>query len=167
MSTGLPTRMHGSRPPLPKPSRPRAPIRRAKEQGGPQTNRASRTAHHAPMRTRKTQAAQRLRAGSAWEENDLVFCQQNGRPLDPNGHSKAWKKFLAKPGIREGRLHDASHTAATLLPVQGVDQRTVKAIMGWSEVAMTKRYQHVVRELRREAAARMGEFLWGPTTNTA
>lgn len=113
---------------------------------------------------RKTQAAERLRAGSTWEENDLVFCQQNGRPLDPDGHSKAWKRFLAKAGIREGRLHDARHTAATLLLVQGVDQRTVMAIMGWSEVAMTKRYQHVVPELRREAAARMGEVLWGPTT---
>jgi len=82
------------------------------------------------MGTRKTQAAQRLRAGSAWEENDLVFCQHNGRPLDRDGPSKAWKKFLAKAGIREGRLHEATHTAATLLPVQGVDQRTVMASMG-------------------------------------
>jgi hypothetical protein len=34
------------------------------------------------------------------------------------------------------------------------------AIMGWSEVAMTKRYQHVVPELRQEAAARIGAALW-------
>jgi integrase len=43
-----------------------------------------------------------------------------------------------------------------------VDQRTVMAIMGWSEVSMTKRYQHVVPELRREAASRIREVLWGP-----
>ena len=111
---------------------------------------------------RKAQAAERLRSGSSWEENDLVFCQPNGRPLDPDGHSKAWKKFLARAGVREARLHDARHTAATLLLVQGVDQRTVMAIMGWSEVSMTKRYQHVVPELRREAASRIREVLWGP-----
>jgi integrase len=112
---------------------------------------------------RRAQAAERLLAGSSWEENDLVFCQRNGRPLDPDGHSKAWKNFLTRAGVREARLHDARHTAATLLLVQGVDQRTVMAIMGWSEVSMTKRYQHVVPELRREAATRMTEVLWGPT----
>ena len=68
-----------------------------------------------------------------------VFSQVNGRPLDPDGHSKAWKTFLDRAGVRQGRLHDARHTAATLLLVQGVDQRTVMAIMGWSEVSMTKR----------------------------
>jgi integrase len=110
---------------------------------------------------RKFQAGERLRAGAMWEDNDFVFCQENGRPLDPDGHSKAWKRFLAQAGVREGRLHDARHTAATLLLVQGVDQRTVMALMGWSEVSMTKRYQHVIPELRREAATRVGAALWG------
>jgi hypothetical protein len=40
-------------------------------------------------------------------------------------------------------------------------------LMGWSQVSMTKRYQHVVPELRR-AAERMTDVLWGPTaTRTA
>lgn len=112
-------------------------------------------------RHRKSQASERLLAGPMWEENDLVFSQVNGRPLDPDGHSKAWKTFLDRAGVRQGRLHDARHTAATLLLVQGVDQRTVMAIMGWSEVSMTKRYQHVIPELRREAATRVGVALWG------
>ncbi len=110
---------------------------------------------------RKSQASERLQAGPAWEENDLVFSQVNGRPLDPDGHSKAWKRFLDRAGVRQGRLHDARHTAATLLLIQGVDQRTVMALMGWSEVSMTKRYQHVIPELRREAATRVGAALWG------
>lgn len=33
--------------------------------------------------------------------------------------------------------------------------------MGWSEQRMLSRYQHVVDELRPEAAARIGEGSWG------
>jgi site-specific recombinase XerD len=91
----------------------------------------------------------------------LVFCQTNGKPVGPEDHSRAWKALLEKVGVREARLHDACHTAATLLLVQGVDACTVIDLMGWSQVFMTKRYQHVVPELRTAAAARMTEALWG------
>jgi hypothetical protein len=56
--------------------------------------------------------------------------------------------------------HDARHTAATLLLVQGVNARTVMDIMGWTEARMLSRNQHVVDELRRDAADRMGQALW-------
>jgi site-specific recombinase XerD len=42
----------------------------------------------------------------------------------------------------------------------GVDARTVMALMGWSSMALLQRYQHVVDELRRDAAERMGRTLW-------
>lgn len=118
---------------------------------------------------RQTQLKERMLAGTLWEDNGLVFAQPNGRPLDPDRHTAAWNEFLAMAGVRPARLHDARHTAATLLLVQGVDTRTVMALMGWSHVAMTTRYQHVVPELRREAAERMGEALWstGTATKTA
>jgi hypothetical protein len=37
---------------------------------------------------------------------------------------------------------------------------TVRDIMGWTEARMLSRYQHVVDELRRDAADRMGQALW-------
>jgi integrase len=110
---------------------------------------------------RKEQAAEQLLAGDSWKPHGLVFCQSNGKPLGPEDHSRAWKTVLAKAGVRDARLHDARHTAATLLLVQGVDARTVMDLMGWSQVSMTKRYQHVVPELRTAAASRMAEALWG------
>jgi site-specific recombinase XerD len=58
------------------------------------------------------------------------------------------------------RLHDARHTAATLLLVQGADIRTVMSIMGWTEMATAQRYTHAVDELRRRAARQMGALLW-------
>lgn len=74
---------------------------------------------------------------------------------------KQWKQLLVAAGVRDARLHDARHTAATLLLVQGVDARTVMDLLGWSHVSMTRRYQHVVSELRSEAARRVGVALWG------
>jgi len=39
-------------------------------------------------------------------------------------------------------------------------------VMGWSEQRMLSRYQHVVDELRRDAADLMGAALWPDTTET-
>ncbi len=63
-------------------------------------------------------------------------------------------------GVRDARLHDARHTAATLLLEQGVDIRVVQEILGHSTLAMTKRYTHVTDTLARQAAERMGRALW-------
>ena len=59
-----------------------------------------------------------------------------------------------------GRLHDARHTAATVLLVLGVPERTVMGIMGWSSTAMAARYQHVTDPIRRDVADRIGGLLW-------
>lgn len=94
---------------------------------------------------------------------DLVFSTDWGIPVDPAADQREWKQLLRDAGVREVRLHDARHTAATLLLLQSVDIRTVMAIMGWTEMATAQRYVHAVDELRHEAARRMGMTLWaGP-----
>jgi integrase len=111
---------------------------------------------------RQQQVAERLAAGTEWHDHDLIFAQPDGTPIDPDGHTKDWNAFLQRAGVRPGRLHDARHTAATLLLVQGVDPRVVLDIMGWSSLSMTTRYQHVVPELMQAAADKIGTALWGP-----
>ncbi|HEY3546069.1 MAG TPA: site-specific integrase [Propionicimonas sp.] len=117
-------------------------------------------------RHRQQQREARIHAGSVWEECGLVFINVYGRPIDPGDHSVHWTKFLEHLGIRPARLHDARHTAATLLLVQGVDQRVVMGMFGWTSAAMTTRYQHVVPELVNEASRRMSDLLWGGGTPT-
>jgi hypothetical protein len=51
---------------------------------------------------------------------------------------------LVSAGVREARLPDARHTAATFLLVLGVAQR----------------YQHVPDDLRRTIASQVGGLLW-------
>lgn len=103
----------------------------------------------------------RLAAGEAWDStHDLVFPRANGGLIDPSRDHTEWKALLKGAGVREVRLHDARHTAATLLLLQSVDIRTVMSIMGWTEMATAQRYTHAVDELRRRAARQMGVLLW-------
>jgi integrase len=103
----------------------------------------------------------RLAAGSDWDStHDLVFPARSGRIVDPARDHTEWKALLQRAGVREVRLHDARHTAATLLLLQYVDIRTVMSIMGWTEMATAQRYTHAVDELRRRAARQMGALLW-------
>ncbi|MBA3741611.1 tyrosine-type recombinase/integrase [Sporichthya sp.] len=106
-------------------------------------------------------APQAARAvGPLWHDLDLVFTQPDGRHLGPEQDWRAWKDLLKVAGVRDARLHDARHTAATLLLEQGVDIRVVQEILGHSTLAMTKRYTHVTDTLARQAAERMGRALW-------
>lgn len=97
-----------------------------------------------------------------WEEHSLVRCQPTGRPIDARADWEDWKEVLRLAGVRDARVHDGRHTAATMLLLQGVDDATVMAVMGWTDRRMLRRYQHVVAELRREATRRVAELLYGP-----
>jgi integrase len=112
---------------------------------------------------RVAQDAERKHAGSLWEDNGLVFCGQTGKPIDPSRDREEWKSILAEAGVRDVTGHQARHAAATLLLLKGVDRRVVMDIMCWSSERMLSRYQHVVDEMRTEAAKRLGGALFGGT----
>lgn len=108
------------------------------------------------------QAKEREHAGSEWHEGGWMFAQPNGRPLDPRRDLDEWKTLLEEAEVREGRLHDARHTAATVLLLLGVQQRAVMAMMGWSNTSMAKRYQHITEGLQRDIADQLNQFFWNP-----
>jgi integrase len=112
---------------------------------------------------REIQAQERLTAGSLWEDHGYVFAQPNGRPIDPKADHQAWKDLLDEAGVREARLHDARHTAATMLLVLNVGTRAVMDMMGWSSSSMAARYQHVTNDLRHDIADSLGGLFWGTT----
>jgi integrase len=89
-----------------------------------------------------------------------------GRPLNSKSDYQRWKALLKAAGVRDGRLHDARHTAATVLLVLGVPERTVMGIMGRSSTAMAARYQHVTDPIRHAVAAQVGGLLWADKTAT-
>ena len=95
-----------------------------------------------------------------WREGEWVFTSAIGEPLNLNSDYHRWKALLREAGVRDGRLHDARHTAATVLLVLGVPERTVMGIMGWSSTVMAARYQHVTDPIRRQVADQIGGLLW-------
>jgi integrase len=110
---------------------------------------------------RATQLAERVVAGPVWEDHDLVFAQPNGRPIDRKADWRAWKALLNEAGVREVRLHDGRHTAATLLLSEGVHPRVVMEVLGHAQMrTTTDTYSHVMPALGRDAADRMGKALW-------
>lgn len=109
---------------------------------------------------KRKQATERATARQLWQDGGYVFARPDGRPLSPNTDYHEWKRLLADAGLREVRLHDARHTAATVLLVLGVPTPTAMAIMGWSSPAMAKRYQHLVESVRRDVARQVGGLLW-------
>jgi integrase len=72
-----------------------------------------------------------------------------------------WKTVLREAGVREVRLHDGRHTAATLLLSEGVHPRVVMEVLGHAQMrTTTDTYSHVMPALGRDAADRMGNALW-------
>ncbi|MCW2497093.1 MAG: int [Jatrophihabitans sp.] len=111
---------------------------------------------------RAAQAAERLAAGSMWQDHGHVFATVIGGPIDPGVDHRAWKSLLKAAGVREARLHDARHTAATLLLTQGVAPRVAMEILGHSQISLTMNtYTHVMPEVSRDATNRVGAALWG------
>jgi integrase len=110
---------------------------------------------------RAGQLKERMIAGSIWHDGEYVWCQSTGRPIDAHADWDEWKALLREAGIRDARVHDARHTAATLLLAQGVDQRVVMEILGHSQISMTARYAHVLPQVMTDAAEKIGQALWG------
>jgi len=109
---------------------------------------------------RSEQDEQRRKARQEWVAGDWVFASPTGEPLNPNTDYHEWKALLERAKVRESRLHDARHTAATMLLALGVPERAAMGIMGWSSTAMAARYQHMTDPIRRDIAKRVGGLLW-------
>jgi integrase len=117
----------------------------------------------------KTQTGQRLiplvpwmaTALRSWAEvcppspHRLVWPRADGRPQTAKADSAAWKALQVEAGVSsDGRgyyLHEARHTCATLLLVEGTSEKVVTAIMGHSSIVSTAKYQHVNQAMAREA----------------
>lgn len=113
------------------------------------------------------QDIERRRAGSLWQEGGWVFTDELGRAVNPRTDWSHWKSLLRNAGVRETRLHDARHTAATCLLLLGTNPRATMAIMGWTDPGMIQRYQHLISPVRAEVAHQLGALLWGDAASAA
>lgn len=109
---------------------------------------------------REEQEAERRVAAQLWKGGDWLFTNPSGEPVNPRTDYTEWKRLLQRAGLRDGRLHDARHTAATVLLLLGVSERAVIGIMGWSNGSMAMRYQHITAQVRGDIAKQVDGLLW-------
>jgi integrase len=82
---------------------------------------------------REEQDAERAAAGQLGTDGRWLFATPTGGPLNPRTDYTDWKRLLTRAGVRVGRLHDAGHTAATVLLLLGVPERAVMGADGLVE----------------------------------
>lgn len=102
-------------------------------------------------------AADRLRLGPGWQDEDRVFPGAGGGPTGENTIRKALDRALAKAKITgHVRIHDLRHTAATALLAAGGDLRDVQEMLGHASYALTAdTYAHVLDDQRKATASRI------------
>jgi integrase len=118
---------------------------------------------------RQRQHAIRLDAGGAWDDNDLVFCTNTGRPLqDTEVKERHFAPICNKAGIPVSyrtlhglRFHDLRVSAASILIAQGVDPATVMDILGQKSVAVFLHYLKVLKGQKAASAAKL-QALFAP-----
>jgi integrase len=110
---------------------------------------------------RTRQLEERLAAGVAWREDDLVFCDKMGVALCPEHLSgRNFQLLLKRAGLAHRPFHSLRHTCATLLLRRGVHPKVVSELLGHSTVSMTlDRYSHVLPDMQRDATAAMDTLL--------
>lgn len=115
---------------------------------------------------RRNQLEVRLAWGEAWSAHDLVFCREDGTPLNPSSltqNFKAMVEGVRRPGDPKFRLpvirpHDMRHGAASLMLAAGVSVEIVAMILGHSPKVTRDIYAHVLRgpaTAAMEAAAQL------------
>ncbi|MDO8690228.1 MAG: tyrosine-type recombinase/integrase [Dehalococcoidia bacterium] len=112
---------------------------------------------------RTGQLEERLQAGPLWEDSDLVFPNDTGRPMDAgNLLRRYFSPLLKKAGLSHIRFHDLRHSAATLLLSQGINAKVIQEMLVHSSNALTlDTYSHVLPTMQREAREDMEAILKG------
>jgi integrase len=90
-------------------------------------------------RARRRSAAEQLAVGNKWQGEDDVVADELGRAYYPTTLSYLWKDVLEDARVPHVRLHDARHTAATLMHLNGVPIAVIAAVLGHTDASFTQR----------------------------
>lgn len=87
-----------------------------------------------------------------YSDHNLIFCYENGEPLDINVLPRFFKKLLKKAEIKDTKFHTIRHTFATRALEAGIPVKVVSQILGHANIGITlDTYSHVLSELQDEA----------------
>lgn len=87
---------------------------------------------------------------NTWESgSEWIFPGKEESPITTI--KRSWEGIRAKATLPNLRFHDLRHTFATRLLQRGADIKTVSALLGHQDIAVTARYLHATDESKRNA----------------
>jgi integrase len=133
-----------------------------KEFGSPKTESSNRSIPLLPDLVTLLKKVQQVQnelvsfAGSAYENNNLVFATKLGRPLDPRNMQRTFKTITDKAGIFGATIHSCRHTFATRGLENGIELRVMQELLGHASIKMTADlYTHVLPDKKRDSIMKL------------
>jgi integrase len=110
---------------------------------------------------KELQTQERIQAGRAWQEYDLMFTSKVGTGLHPkNLVDRYFRPLVKAAGVPEIRFHDLRHTAASIMLSRGVQLIGVSKILGHARPSITSdTYGHLVPGSGDQVGAMMDELV--------
>lgn len=110
---------------------------------------------------RKRQAAERLQAGGKWQDHDLVFCREDGTPLDRWQVRREFALITRAAGLgEEWAPRELRHSFVSILSASGVRIEDISDLMGHSGTTVTESvYRHEIRPALTTGATAMNKIL--------
>ena len=135
--------------------------------GEPKTKKSRRTVRLTPRaiealkRHRARQAGEKLKAGTLYGDQGLVFAGEGGGLVNPsNLRQRSFRPLLKRAGLAGVTFHDLRHTCASLLFQRNVHPKFVQELLGHASVVITlDTYSHMLPGTGGEATDAMGDAL--------
>jgi integrase len=110
---------------------------------------------------REAQLLERDFAAGAYGDHDLVFADELGGLIRPDGLTEWFRNHRKAAGIPTGSLHILRHTAATLALTSGVPLHIVAARLGDDPKTVLSTYAHLLPSSDEIAAERVAAAVAG------
>ena len=96
------------------------------------------------------------------QKDEYVFPSPYGGPMSPDSVLHMLQRVLKRAGLERIRFHDLRHTFSVLALQNGVDVKTLSAMLGHYSAGFTlDTYAHVTTSMQKQAANAVGNFLSG------
>jgi integrase len=107
------------------------------------------------------QAARRLRTGETWQNQDLVFCTRNGKPLAAGNIRRAFRSITTKAGMgNDWTPRELRHTFVSIMSDNDVPIEKIADLVGHRTTIVTQTvYRHQLRPVIETGATAMNTIL--------
>lgn len=96
----------------------------------------------------------------SYNKQNMVFCREDGAPLDPDTVLAKYHKLTENAGIKKCTFHALRHTFATRALESGMNVKVVSKILGHSSVEFTlNTYTHALPDIQRLEMEKLNKYL--------